>query len=124
MENLIFRMITTRINKVRASASHFRHQSDHQVGNIPYKVVSFKTNIYPSDVLETAKIFNMRMTNYDLVIPKKENRKGDHHSTEYFEDHDDKDVIIIEEDEAEDKRLSTFNSEATVGKLGTLKLRL
>ena len=64
----------------------------------------------------------MRITNYDLVIPKKENRKGDHHSTEYFEDDDDDDIIIIEKDE--DNRLNTFNSEATVGKLGTLKLRL
>ena len=66
----------------------------------------------------------MRITNYDLVIPKKENRKGDHHSSEYFEADDDKDRIKIEKDDSEDNRLNTFNSEATLGKLGTLKLRL
>ena len=66
----------------------------------------------------------MRITNYDLVIPKKENRKGDHHSHRYFEATDDKDKIKIEEEDSEDNRLNTFNSEATVGKLWTLKLRL
>ena len=66
----------------------------------------------------------MRITNSDLGIPKKENRKGDHHSTEYFEADDDKDKIKIKKEDSEDNRLNTFNSEATVGKLGTLKLRL
>ena len=32
--------------------------------------------------------------------------------------------IKIEKEDSEDNRLNTFNSEATVGKLGTLKLRL
>ena len=66
----------------------------------------------------------MIIANYDLGIPKKENRKGDHHSTEYFEADDDKDKIKIEKEDSEDNRLNTFNFEATVGKLGTLKLRL
>ena len=55
----------------------------------------------------------MRINNYDLGIPKKENSEGDHHSTEYFEADDDEDIIEIEKD-----------SEAAVGKLGKLKLRL
>ena len=75
-----------------------------------------KLSVFPSDVLETAKIFNMRITNYDLGIPKRENRKGDHRSSEYFEADDDKDKIKIEKEDSEDK--------ATVGKLGILKLRL
>ena len=39
------------------------------------KFVSFETNIFPSDVLETAKI---RTTNFDLGIPKKDISEGDH----------------------------------------------
>ena len=65
------------------------------------KFVSFETNIFPSDVRETAKI---RFTNYDLGVSKRENSEGDHHRTEYFEADDNKDLIKIEEDDAEDKR--------------------
>ena len=65
-----------------------------------YKVVNFE-NIFPSDVRETAKI---RFTNYDLGVSKRENSEGDHHRTEYFEADDNKDLIKIEEDDAEDKR--------------------
>ena len=57
------------------------------------------------------------MTNYDL-IPKKEINEGDHHSTEYFEADDDKNFIKIEEDYAEDNRVSS------VKKPENLKLRL
>ena len=53
----------------------------------------------------------MIITNYDLGIPKKENRKGDHHSTEYFEADDDKNFIKIEEDDAEDNRVSSVKKE-------------
>ena len=71
------------------------------------KFVSFETNIFPSDVRETAKI---RITNYDLGVSKRENSEGDHHRTEYFEAGDDKDIMKIEEDDASNNRLSTFNS--------------
>ena len=76
-----------------------------------YKVVSFKTNIFPSELLETAKIRNMRIiNNYDLGIPKKEISEGDHHCTEYFEADDNKDLIKKEVDDAEDNGPGTFNT--------------
>ena len=61
-----------------------------------YKVVNFETNIFPSDVRETAKIRN---TNYDLGIPKNEISEGDHHGTEYFEADDKRDLIKKEEED-------------------------
>ena len=80
-------------------------------------IVSFETNIFPSDVLETAKI---RTTNYDLGVSKIENSEGDHHRTDYFEADDNKDIIKMEED-----RLSTSNSVGSSGKRQEkLKLRL
>ena len=57
------------------------------------------------------------MTNYNL-IPKKEINEGDQHGTEYFEADDDKDFIKVEEDDAEDNRVSN------VKKPENLKLRL
>ena len=78
-----------------------------------------KLSVFPSDVLETAKIFNMRITNYDLGIPKRENRKGDHRSSEYFEADDDKDIVKIERDDSEDDHVISSGK-----KQKRLKLRL
>ena len=113
------------INKVPGSASHYRHHGKHRVGNLSYRIVSFKTNIFPSDVLETAKILNIRFTNYDLGIPEKENSEGDRHSTEYYEVEDEEDIIKIEDDDDEDNGPCTSSSESSSGKRREkLKLRL
>ena len=112
------------INKVRASPSHYRHHSKHRVGNLSNKVVSFKINILPSDVLETAKILNIRLTNYDLGIPMKKTGEEDHHSAEYIEVKDEEDIIKIEDDDDEDGPC-TSNSQSSSGKRREkLKLRL
>ena len=88
-----------------------------------FLIVSFKTNISPSDVIETAKILNIRITNYGLGIPEKNIREGDHHSTEYFEVEDEDDIIKM--DDAGDNGPGTFNSGSSSGKRReTLKLRL
>ena len=63
----------------------------------------------------TGKIFNMRITNCDLGIP----RKGDHHSSEYFEADDDKDIVKIERDDSEDDHVISSGK-----KQKRLKLRL
>ena len=78
--------------------------------------------IYDAFFFDSSDI--LQSQNSDLGIPKKENSERDHHSTEYFEADDDKDKIKIKKDDSEDNRLNTFNSEANVGKMGTLKLRL
>ena len=79
-----------------------------------YKVVSFETDFFHSDDLEMAEI---RTTNYDLGVSKRENSEGDHHRTEYFEADDD-------EDDASDNRLSTSNSVSSSSKRQEkLKLR-
>ena len=89
-----------------------------------FRIVSFKTNIFPSDVIETAKILNIRITNYGLGVPEKNISEGDHHRTEYIEVEAEDDIIKIEEDIAEDNRPGTFNSESCNGKRReTLKLR-
>ena len=73
-----------------------------------FEIVSFKTNISPSDVLETAQIRTTNCTD-----------------TEYFEADDNKDLIKMEEeDDAEGNGLGTFNSENSIGKRQEkLKLR-
>ena len=83
-------------------------------------------NIFPTELLETVQIRNMRIANnYDLGIPKKEISEGDHHCTEYFEADDNKDLIKKEEDDPEDNGRCTSNSESSNGKRQeTLKLRL
>ena len=79
----------------------------------------------PSDVLETAKILNIRFANYDLGIPKKKTSQGDHHSTEYIEVKDEEDIIKIEDDDDEDNGPCTSSSESSSGKRREkLKLRL
>ena len=58
----------------------------------------------PSDVLETAELLNIEITNYDLVTPEpeKEASAGDP-GTEYFEaDDEDADIIKVEDDSEED----------------------
>ena len=87
-----------------------------------FEIVSFKTNISPSDVIETAKILNIRITNYGLGIPEKNISEGDHHITEYFEVEDEDDIIKM--DDAGDNGPGTFNSDSSNGKRREkLKLR-
>ena len=91
---------------------------------IIFKYYKKKICYRPLRELLSSNSDRLQSQNSDLEIPKKEKSKGDHHCTEYFEADDDKDKINIKKEDSEDNRLSTFNSKATVGKLGTLKFRL
>ena len=81
---------------------------------------------FSSDVLESADVLNIEISNYDLVTPDKDNSAGDQ-GTEYFEAEDDGDaeIIKIEDDSGEEDGPSTSTSASGTGRSPKrLKLRL